>query len=30
MNGLNRRAGALDIGERIRRGRGTLEKGLDD
>ena len=30
VNGLNRRAGALDIGERIRRGRGTLEKGLDD
>lgn len=30
VNGLNRKAGALDIGERMRRGRGQLERDLDD
>ena len=29
VNGLNRRAGEMDLGERIRRSRGGLEKGLD-
>lgn len=29
VNGLNRRAGEMDIGERIKRNRGGLEKGLD-
>lgn len=29
VNGLNRRAGEMDIGERIRRGRGGLERRLD-
>ena len=29
VNGLNRRAGEIDIGERIRRGRSGLERGLD-
>lgn len=29
VNGLNRKAGALDIGERMRRGRGGLERSLD-
>ena len=29
VNGLNRKAGEMDIGERIKRNRGTLEKGLD-
>ena len=29
VNGLNRRAGEMDIGERIKRGRGGLERGLD-
>ena len=29
VNGLNRRAGEMDIGERIKRGRSGLEKGLD-
>lgn len=28
VNGLNRKAGALDIGERMRRGRGGLEREL--
>ncbi len=28
VNGLNRRAGEMDIGERIKRGRGGLERGL--
>ena len=30
VNGLHRKAGALDVGERMRRGRGGLEKGFDD
>lgn len=30
VNGLNRKAGALDIGERMRRGRGGLERDLDE
>ncbi|MCJ1467914.1 RNA-splicing factor [Pseudocyphellaria aurata] len=30
VNGLNRKAGALDIGERMRRGRGGLDRDLDD
>lgn len=30
VNGLNRKAGALNIGERMRRGRGGLEKDFDD
>lgn len=30
VNGLNRKAGALDIGERVRRGRGGLERDLDE
>ena len=30
VSGLNRRAGEMDIGERIKRGRGNLEKGLVD
>lgn len=30
VNGLNRKAGALDISERMRRGRGGLEKGFND
>ena len=29
VNGLNRKAGEMDIGERIKRNRGGLEKGLD-
>lgn len=29
VTGLNRKAGALDIGERMRRGRGGLERDLD-
>ena len=29
VNGLNRRAGEMDIGERIRRNRGGLERSLD-
>ena len=29
INGLNRRAGEMDIGERIKRNRGGLERGLD-
>ena len=29
VNGLNRRAGEMDLGERIKRGRGGLERGLD-
>ena len=29
VNGLNRKAGEMDIGERIKRGRGGLEKCLD-
>ena len=29
VNGLNRKAGEMDIGERIKRGRGGLERGLD-
>ena len=29
VNGLNRRAGEMDIGERIKRNKGGLEKGLD-
>ncbi|KAL9138220.1 MAG: hypothetical protein Q9175_000546 [Cornicularia normoerica] len=29
VNGLNRRAGEMNIGERIKRGRGGLERGLD-
>ena len=29
VNGLNRRAGEMDIGERIKRNRGGLERGLD-
>ena len=29
VNGLNRKAGELDIGERMKRGRGGLERGLD-
>ena len=29
VNGLNRRAGEMDIGERIKRGRGGLERGLE-
>ena len=28
VNGLNRRAGEMDIGERIKRNRGGLERGL--
>lgn len=30
VNGLNRKAGALDIGERMRRGRGGLDRDLDE
>ena len=30
VNGLNRKAGALDIGERMRRGRGGLERDSDE
>ncbi|MCJ1427819.1 RNA-splicing factor [Sticta canariensis] len=30
VNGLNRKAGALDIGERMRRGRRGLERDLDE
>ena len=29
VHGLNRKAGEMDIGERIKRGRGELERGLD-
>lgn len=29
VNGLNRKAGEMDIGERIKRNKGGLEKGLD-
>lgn len=29
VNGLNRKAGEMDIGERMKRGRGGLERGLD-
>ncbi len=29
VNGLNRKAGEMDIGERIKRNRGGLERGLD-
>lgn len=29
VSGLNRKAGEMDIGERIKRGRGNIEKGLD-
>ena len=29
VHGLNRKAGEIDIGERIKRGRGGLERGLD-
>ena len=29
VNGLNRRAGEMDIGERIKRGRGGLEKCIE-
>lgn len=29
VSGLNRRAGEMDIGERIKRGRGNLEKVVD-
>ncbi|KAM0798311.1 Pre-mRNA splicing factor-domain-containing protein [Usnea florida] len=29
VNGLNRKAGEMDIGERIKRGRGGLERPLD-
>ncbi|CAF9925653.1 MAG: RNA-splicing factor [Alectoria fallacina] len=29
VNGLNRKAGEMDIGERIKRGRGGLERGFD-
>ena len=29
VNGLNRKAGEMDIGERIKRGKGGLERGLD-
>lgn len=30
VHGLNRKAGEMDMGERIKRGRGGLEKGLND
>ena len=30
VHGLNRKAGEMDIGERMKRGRGGLERGLDD
>ncbi|MCJ1474525.1 RNA-splicing factor [Lambiella insularis] len=30
VNGLHRKAGAMDIGERMRRGRGALERERDD
>ncbi|KAL6713589.1 RNA-splicing factor [Lecanora helva] len=30
VHGLNRKAGEMDIGERIKRGRGGFEKGLHD
>ena len=30
VNGLNRKAGALDIGDRMRRGRRGLERNLDE
>ena len=29
VHGLNRKAGEMDIGERIKRGRGELQRGLD-
>lgn len=29
VHGLNRKAGEMDIGERIKRGKGGLERGLD-
>ena len=29
VNGLNRKAGDMDLGERIKRGKGGLERGLD-
>ena len=29
VHDLNRKAGEMDIGERIKRGRGELERGLD-
>ncbi len=30
VHGLNRKAGDMDMGERMKRGRGALEKGLGD
>ena len=30
VHSLNRKAGEMDIGERIKRGRGGLERGLDE
>ena len=30
VHGLNRKVGEMDVGERIKRGRGGLEKGLND
>ncbi len=30
VHGLNRKAGDMDMGERMKRGRGGLEKGLSD
>ena len=30
VHGLHRKAGEMDIGERMRRGRGGLEKGGED
>ncbi len=30
VHSLNRKAGEMDVGERIKRGRGGLEKGLND
>lgn len=30
VHGLNRKAGDMDMGERMKRGRGGLEKGLND
>lgn len=30
VHGLNRKAGDMDMGERMKRGRGGLEKGFND
>lgn len=30
VNGLNRKAGAIDLGERMRRNHRALERDLDD